>query len=203
MLVLVTGGSGSGKSAYAEMRAMELSQGGRRLVYLATMYNDPQDAETAARIARHRKMREGKGFRTVEQPSYIESADVQKEDTVLLEDLPNLLANELYGEWNEDPADIKTGNTCPEDGKREENIGTDIAASLKILAARCENLVIVTGILDCDGQKYDHYTMSYIHALSAINADIAKNADEVTEVIAGIPVLVKGTKTGKTQLLRT
>ncbi len=36
MLVTVTGGSGSGKSAYAEQTAVRLAEGGR-LLYLATM----------------------------------------------------------------------------------------------------------------------------------------------------------------------
>lgn len=36
MLILVTGGSGSGKSAFAEQKAVSLAAGGE-LVYLATM----------------------------------------------------------------------------------------------------------------------------------------------------------------------
>ena len=62
MMVLVTGGSGSGKSAYAENRVMQFGDGSR--IYIATMF--PFDEESHRRIARHRKMREGKGFTTKE-----------------------------------------------------------------------------------------------------------------------------------------
>ncbi len=62
MIVLVTGGSGSGKSAFAEDRV--LSFGEARRIYIATMY--PFDMESKKRISRHRNMRAGKGFETVE-----------------------------------------------------------------------------------------------------------------------------------------
>ena len=68
MLYLVTGGSGSGKSEYAEKLAVHLrerlgSEAGR-LYYVATMYS--YDRECDKRIARHRLMRRDKGFSTIE-----------------------------------------------------------------------------------------------------------------------------------------
>lgn len=62
MIHLVTGGSGSGKSAYAEQCILDF--GGTRRVYIATM--QPFGAEGQARIARHRKMRAAKKFSTIE-----------------------------------------------------------------------------------------------------------------------------------------
>lgn len=62
MLTLVTGGSGSGKSAFAEDRV--LSFGDAQRIYIATMH--PFDEESHKRIERHQKMRAGKGFETVE-----------------------------------------------------------------------------------------------------------------------------------------
>ena len=56
MIHLVTGGSGSGKSAYAEQCILDF--GGTRRVYIATM--QPFGAEGQARIARHRKLRAAK-----------------------------------------------------------------------------------------------------------------------------------------------
>ena len=53
MLTLVTGGSGSGKSAFAEDRV--LSFGDARRIYIATMH--PFDEESHKRIERHQKMR--------------------------------------------------------------------------------------------------------------------------------------------------
>ena len=63
MIHLVTGGSGSGKSAYAEQCILDF--GGTRRVYIATM--QPFGAEGQARIARHRKMRAAKKFSTLPQ----------------------------------------------------------------------------------------------------------------------------------------
>ena len=61
MMVLVTGGAASGKSAFAERVALSLPA---PHAYVATMRHG--DAETEARIDRHRQMRAGKGFETVE-----------------------------------------------------------------------------------------------------------------------------------------
>ena len=62
MLHLITGGSGSGKSRYAEDRILKLGPG--RRVYVATMY--PYDDESFQRIRRHRAMRAQKEFETIE-----------------------------------------------------------------------------------------------------------------------------------------
>ena len=62
MMTVVTGGSGSGKSAFAEDKIV--SFGPAKRIYIATMH--PYDEESHKRVARHRKMRAGKGFETVE-----------------------------------------------------------------------------------------------------------------------------------------
>ncbi len=67
MLVLVIGGGGSGKSAYAEALACRLSpqnKQGKRY-YLATM--EVYGEEGRKRVAKHRRAREGKNFITIEQ----------------------------------------------------------------------------------------------------------------------------------------
>lgn len=65
MITLVTGGSGSGKSAYAEDVAV--SAEGTEKYYIATM--QIYDAEGERKVERHRKLRAGKGFTTVGEPS--------------------------------------------------------------------------------------------------------------------------------------
>ena len=62
MITLVTGGSGSGKSAYAEEVLTGFGDFPR--IYIATMY--PFDEESKKRIERHRKMRAEKNFNTIE-----------------------------------------------------------------------------------------------------------------------------------------
>ena len=51
MMTVVTGGSGSGKSAFAEDNIV--SFGPAKRIYIATMH--PYDEESHKRVARHRK----------------------------------------------------------------------------------------------------------------------------------------------------
>ena len=91
MLTLVTGGSGSGKSAFAEDRV--LSFGEAKRIYIATMH--PFDEESHKRIERHRKMRAGKGFETVECYTGLKKVRLPESDkdrVVLLECMSNLAA---------------------------------------------------------------------------------------------------------------
>lgn len=93
MLILVTGGSASGKSAHAERLLCEHAASSR--LYLATM--QPFGAAAQKRIARHRALRQGKGFQTVERPLNLAGLELPRRyDGILLEDLGNLLANELF-----------------------------------------------------------------------------------------------------------
>ena len=55
MMILVTGGSGSGKSAFAEDQVVSFGEAER--VYIATMF--PFDEESKKRVQRHRNMRSG------------------------------------------------------------------------------------------------------------------------------------------------
>ena len=100
MVHLITGGSGSGKSEYAEEMACRCRKGpGEKLVYVATMY--PYGEETKMKIRRHRQMREGKGFETVECYTGLARVAGRLEAygsvTVLIECISNLVSNGLYG----------------------------------------------------------------------------------------------------------
>ena len=69
-MIFITGGSGSGKSEYAEKRTIEAAEKrGLKPYYLATMKAYGEEEEK--KIEKHRKMREGKGFITVEQAENI------------------------------------------------------------------------------------------------------------------------------------
>ena len=67
MLTLVLGGAASGKSACAESLVLKT---GLPRYYLATM--QVWDAECAARVERHRKMRAQKQFETLECPLHLD-----------------------------------------------------------------------------------------------------------------------------------
>ena len=72
MLYIVTGGSGSGKSEYAEQTAVQCrNRNGGTLWYLATMRI--WDDEGRKRVERHRRMRAAKGFETIERYTGLET----------------------------------------------------------------------------------------------------------------------------------
>ena len=167
MIALIIGGSGSGKSAYAENLVKRISDKNR--FYIATMR--VWDMESEVRIARHRAQRAELGFETIECPLDLEKACLPENATVLLEDIPNLLANEMFGESG--------------DANR-------ILPSLRKLAGSCRNLVMVTGNIFADGRNYDPETLKYMRLLAEINASAAEMADCGIEVVCSIPVPFKG-----------
>lgn len=117
MIVLVTGGSGCGKSTWAEKLVSALPA--EKRVYIATM--QVYDEESVQRVARHRAQRADKGFTTIECEKNLASADVPEGSVVLLEDLVNLMANEMFG-----------GDT------------SRILPALNALACKCQHLILVT-----------------------------------------------------------
>ena len=66
MLHIVTGGAGSGKSAYAEQLIMDMGES--RRIYLASMYPDEKmsaDEEILNSILSFRELRQNKNFETI------------------------------------------------------------------------------------------------------------------------------------------
>ena len=107
-MTLVIGGAASGKSRFAEEWVMRLP--GKR-IYLATM--EALDAESEARIARHRLLRAGRGFETLECSLDLSHCAVPDRANVLLEDLPNLLANEMFRPGGGGERPLSGGRSLP------------------------------------------------------------------------------------------
>lgn len=168
MLTLVTGGSASGKSEYAE-KLLCSAQG--KKYYVATMHRS-EDRETVERICRHRKLREGKEFLTVERETDIGSFPYEDADGILVECMSNLLANEMYLAKREDPVSF-------------------ILEGIDRLLEKCNNIVLVTLETGMDGRCYDAFTNEYITNMGRLNSKLAGKADRVTEVVYSIPVMIK------------
>ncbi|MBS5196818.1 MAG: bifunctional adenosylcobinamide kinase/adenosylcobinamide-phosphate guanylyltransferase [Clostridiales bacterium] len=171
MIVLVTGGSGSGKSAFAEDKV--LSFGKARRIYIATMY--PFDMESKKRISRHRNMRAGKGFETVECYTNLKDLLLPKDSVVLLECMSNLVANEMF----------------QKDGAKERT-AEEILEGIREIAGYVRHLVIVTNEIFSEAAIYEGETETYRKYLGEINRSLGEMADEVYEVVYGIPLCVKG-----------
>ncbi len=184
MIHLVYGGSGSGKSAFAEKTVMDLDT--EKRFYLATMKIFGQ--EGLEKVRRHKELRAGKGFITLEHETLDEIDSIcdtvsGSDSTVLLECMSNLVANEMFRDEDIVPAEKVTDKVCREIGALGNASG---------------NLVIVSSNVFEDGLDYDPTTEKYMEALGAINAAVADIADRVTEVVCGIPVIIKNdcTSTG-------
>lgn len=178
-MILVIGGSASGKSAWAENYMAALSE---EKYYIATM--SACDSESKRRIDQHRKQREGKGFITVEQPVDIQKAAGKMKYGIkpaLLECISNLAANEMFA------------GVVP---AKEEIVAEKIVMGIAALMEEVLQLVIVSNNVFEDGRIYDDTSMAYIRAMGQINARLAAMADEAVEVVAGIPVRIKGRQKG-------
>lgn len=174
MMMLVLGGSHSGKSGYAEHLLQQCRVKDR--IYLATM--QPEGEEAGKVIARHRRLRQGKGFITVEktrQIAMLPQGDYRPEESgLLLECMGNLCANEMFG-GQDFISDVA------------ERILTDI----KTLKQQWAELIVVSNIVGEDGIMYDEMTMAYIRNMGVVNKRLAEMADHVVELVYGIPVIHK------------
>ena len=173
MLTLVTGGSGSGKSEFAE--DMSVSYESKNLIYIATMF--PYDDECFKKIERHRIMRENKNFSTIESFINLKKVEIPKNSTVLLDCMSNLVANEMYHE----------------NGAKEKTVDS-ILEGIKHINSIADNLVIVTNEVFSDGIEYDSETKKYLKNLGDINSEIGRISDNVVEVVYTIPIYHKGGK---------
>ena len=199
MMELVTGGSGSGKSAYAEEalcgpasfpdrgqgNETGTQQDGQRY-YIATMPS--WDKETEKKIAKHRAMRAGKGFCTLEWytdfEERLERADCPGMEgaDILVECLSNLTANEMYME-----------------GGAGKNTADAVIRGILCLRDRCRNLVVVTNDVFSESAEDSPEMRIYKETLGRINCALAEAADRVTEVVCGIPCTVKPETGRKTE----
>lgn len=182
MIALVIGGSGSGKSAYAEQMAVKAAGNGS-LYYVATM--QVYDEEGKKKVERHQKMRAGKGFLTIEQPRRLKEAAEKvaaERGTVLLECMSNLVANEMFSEEN---------LSAVMDEAKIKQLSHEIISGVTALQDSCDILIIVTNQIFEDGIRYDASTMAYIRLLGDVNRQIAERAEQVVEVVAGIPIFIK------------
>lgn len=194
MTILIIGRPDSGKSKIAEDMVMEMSAPGER-IYLATMI--PCGEEGRARIERHRDMRSGKGFVTIEAPYDLADAlDASSEGRALPDVTGTSSASGIFA-----VADHSAGRPCavriPDPGSStvlleclsnlvanemfERHTDKDvlpgkIAGEISKLAEKAGNLVIVSNHFDIEA-GFDADTVRYAEVMDAVNDRISRMAD--------------------------
>ena len=140
----------------------------------------PYDEESYKRVERHRKMRAGKGFETVECYTGLENLEFPQDAIVLLECMSILAANEMF---------------------EESGAGADtveaVLRGVRKLKSQVRHLVIVTNEIFSEAASYEGDTVRYQEYLGKINQKLGEMADQVVEVVYGIPIWHKGGKTGE------
>ncbi len=146
-----------------------------RALELAASFAEPRsflatalafDDEMRAKIARHRDERRG-AFDTVEEPYRI---DVAVRENMIVDCVPMWLNNMFFSE-------------------RENEIDEVLASFLERLPA---NVVIVTNETGWGVIPADALSRRYGERLGRVNAALARAADVVELMVAGIPVRIKG-----------
>lgn len=171
MITFVSGGARSGKSRHAEALALSShAERGGRLIYLATA--QACDAEMAERIARHRHER-GDDWHTLEAPLALDTAmaKVVGGDTVLLDCLTLWSSQWLYA-----------------GGGNEAEGETMLMRVLESVRARRITLVVVSNDLNEGLPPQDSETWRYLAFLQRLHCLLARKADSVVEVVAGLPL---------------
>ncbi|MED4453670.1 bifunctional adenosylcobinamide kinase/adenosylcobinamide-phosphate guanylyltransferase [Metabacillus fastidiosus] len=174
MLIFVSGGVRSGKSYFAEQKAMELASDSKELHYIATSI--VYDEEMKKRIRKHQEDRTKSGLQwnTVECSANIGeiASRFSKKDVVLIDCLTTLLANEMFSEQNEDEQSI--------------------LLALQKIANNSFAVIIVSNEIFSSGTMYERETLNYMRKLGRLHVEIAAVAKEVYLVENGIPRKKKG-----------
>lgn len=170
MRTLIIGGAACGKSAYAEALALQMPG---PHYYLATM--QPLGADAAARIARHRQLRAGKGFQTLECYRDLAALRLPERGTLLLECLGNLTANELFAP-----------------GADPQRAAQAIVAGLSALERQTAHLLVVSNDVFGDGLTYAEETQLYLQLLGNLNQQLAERYEQVVELVCGLAIRQKG-----------
>jgi adenosylcobinamide kinase/adenosylcobinamide-phosphate guanylyltransferase len=184
-IVLVVGGARSGKSSFALTMALRVS--GEK-AFVATA--QPLDKEMRERIERHKKER-GSGWDEYEEPIGIGDLikDIRdKYDVILIDCLTLWLSNVMMG--------------AESTKRRTQGIDMEIERFLDSL--RCfkksladgqgsvlSSLFLVSNEVGMGIVPKNELARRFRDAAGTLNQEIAKIADEVYTVIAGIPVKIK------------
>lgn len=181
-VILITGGSRSGKSRFALEKASSFS----RKVFLATAL--AIDSEMEKRIARHQKERD-LNFRTVEEPIHLAQAIRANAPSVdgILVDCLTFWLNNLFYHSGMPEADFS------------ESFNQEIDDFLKVIEQKPTTLILVTNEINMGVIPADPLTRRFVEKQGWLNQEVARRADEVVLMVSGIPQILKQEKSMRTK----
>lgn len=166
-IIFVTGGQRSGKSSWAEEKALELSD---NPIYLAT--SRIWDDEHAARIQRHKNDRDDR-WENIEEEKFLSNHDFSKR-IVLIDCVTLWLTNFFFD--NDSNIEIALKLAQKEFNKLKEQDAT---------------YIIVTNEIGLGGMPQNPIQRKFTDLQGWMNQHIALHANEVNLMVSGIPVKVK------------
>ena len=166
-IILITGGARSGKSSYAEKKALELSD---NPVYLAT--SRIWDDEFQERVTRHRERR-GPQWTNVEEEKFLSRHDFT--GRVVLVDCLTLWATNFFYDLD---GDI---DAALEALKKE----------FDSLVLQDTTFLLVTNEIGMGGTSENGLQRRFTDLQGWMNQYVASKADEVVLMVSGIPVKIK------------
>lgn len=177
-LTFILGGARSGKSAYAEEQARAF---GRRVLFVATA--TAGDAEMEERIQKHRASRPAE-WETLEAPlkmghaiqSYTAPVEI-----VILDCMTLLVSNILLQLPENPPADMAI-----------EKVSAELDALLQAYSKIGGHWLIISNEVGLGLVPVYPLGRIYRDALGWTNQRLAKVADQVILMVAGIPTFIKG-----------
>lgn len=167
-IILITGGERSGKSLYAENRALTLSD---NPIYLATAR--VLDEEFKERVRIHQERRK-KNWENVEEAKYLSNHDVT--GRVVLVDCVTLWCTNFFCDHDSDT------HKAFELIKKEFDNFTKQDATF----------IFVTNEIGMGGISSNEIQRRFTDLQGWVNQYIASRADEVMLMVSGIPVKIKG-----------
>lgn len=188
-LILILGGARSGKSSYAELRAKEL--GDESVLYVAT--SEIKDDEMQQRVAKHRAERLP-AWGTLESPRNVAQALRQERSSarvVLLDCMTFLVANHLMDAAapKENPFDDPRAD--PFDPQIEADVVREVEALVAYVQESDVELLVVSNEVGLGVVPPYELGRAYRDILGRANQILARHADEVQLLVAGIPMKVK------------
>ncbi|MBT7190492.1 MAG: bifunctional adenosylcobinamide kinase/adenosylcobinamide-phosphate guanylyltransferase [Anaerolineae bacterium] len=188
-LTLLLGGARSGKSTFAENRASEI--GGENVLYVAT--SESKDDEMKERVVKHKADRSS-AWETVEAPRNVAQAIRQARSdapVTLLDCMTFLVANHLMDAAapEDDPFDEPSAD--PFDEKIEADVVAEVEALVAYVNERDVELLVVSNEVGLGLVPPYELGRAYRDILGRANQILARHADEVQLLVAGIPMRVK------------